>query len=156
MGAKMSAIRDLLKQHYSRKQIKEFDHLANVVIYHFADCCHKAGSSASASSRWVKRQIEKEGAIPRPNIQDWAAGKYNAFILDVGYFVLNDGYSNDYDYWGCRCFKSDIDKSDDKSLPFAGDGNGLFMLFTCFDAVIDYLETTQSLKFRLRSNLLTV
>jgi hypothetical protein len=143
----MSNVGALLRSYFSPKRVATFNHVANVVIYHAADCAHVAGKPGSRSARWVARSAKKEGGV---DSYAYALREYNNFIQAVASLVLDAQHSVGYDYWGGMCFRRESDLSNNPGLPFAGDTGSVFMLFNSYAAVLDYVEHSTRLKGRLK------
>lgn len=117
-----------------------FNDLCHVVIYHFCDVCHKAGSERS---RAAKRLVER-GIMSDTGDGEGAYAKYEEMVVEYGLDALNadlpENYHRGHDYWGAVCLMLPDDSTKDTSLPFAGDSCGRIMLFANFDALGQYTK----------------
>lgn len=115
------------------EEIKNFNDLCKVVIYHYADCMEHATASA--------KRLVKAGIMTDTDDASSAYDDYQTKVIDYAKDHLPKGWDVTHDYWGAKCFALNPKWAAPKEgTLFAGDKSGYIMFFDSFQALEEYTK----------------
>lgn len=117
-------------------RIKLFDHLCNIVLYHYADVCYKDKAISSNEILIAEGTLRENEDDDEGMDHENAYELYERMVIEFANEALPANYELTYDYWGAKCFSTKGHGT--RTGYFDGSGCGRIMWFTCWQAMIEY------------------